>query len=105
MSDTRQMVAFERLKEILDLRGFGEGHESLVKSREGLEWLLRPDIRGFPLDEAWYRKINSGIDLSTRSGAVQDAKTHLLPQGYVEEHAYCPQDFHKDAYLAKNRDL
>lgn len=105
MSDARQMVSFDRLKEILDLRGFDQGHESVVMSREGLEWLLRAYVSGFPLDEAWYRSVNSDIDQAIRSGAVQDATTHFVTQGYVEGRAYCPQDFDEDAYLARNRDL
>lgn len=105
MSDTGQMVAFNHLKEILDLRGFDQGHDTVVMSREGLEWLLRAYVSGFPLDEAWYCAVNSDVEQAIRSGAIRDATTHFVTQGYVEGRAYCPQDFDDATYLAKNRDL
>lgn len=105
MSDTRQMVTFDRLKEIIDLRGFDQGHEAVVMSREGLEWLLRAYVSGFPLDEAWYRAVNSDIDQAIHSGGVKDATIHFVTQGYVEGRPYCPLDFDEAAYLAKNTDL
>ncbi|WP_397544402.1 hypothetical protein [Roseovarius salis] len=99
------MVNFGTLKQILDLRGFDEGHDMVVLSREGFEWLLRQYVASFPLDEEWYRSANSDVQEAFEAGAIDDAKSHFVTQGYIEGRGYPPADFDEASYLENNDDL
>lgn len=105
MSGSNHLVSFDRLKEILDLRGFENGHESVVVNREGFEWLLRQYVASFPVDPEWYCEANNDVEQAVAADQIKDPAAHFVTQGYVEGRSYCPADFDEATYLKNNLDL
>ena len=99
------LFSFARLKDILELRGYDKGYEDVAVSRAGLTLLMQRYVARFPLDEVWYRAVNSDVDQAIKSGAIASATEHFVNQGYLEGRAYCPADFDETAYLDLNPDL
>jgi len=80
MADMDQLFSFERLKEILDLRGYDKGYEDVAVNRAGLTLLIQHYVARFPLDEVWYRAVNPDVDDAIRSGAIASATEHFVSQ-------------------------
>lgn len=99
------MISFEKAREILDLRGFDEGHKRVTVDREGLMELLRNFLSFMDFDEEKYMSRNLDVKSAIKNGECKSAFEHYVKFGYFEGRNPCLKNFKFKSYLEQNTDV